>query len=55
MFNRCYLLNEITLVNFNNNLIEMDYAFEKCKELKKINCSDELKEIIKKKFPDLNI
>ena len=56
MFSHCYLLTEITFSNFNNNqLIIMDKMFYECNELKKINCSDELKEVIRKKFTELNI
>ena len=55
MFSKCSLLTEISLSNFRSCNILMDNLFNNCKALIKLNCSDELKVIIREKFPNLKI
>ena len=55
MFNECSSLKEISLSNFKNRNILMGNIFDKCDALIKINCSEELEEIIREKFKNIII
>ena len=55
MFGYCLSLTEISFSNYNSHfMITMDKMFYGCEALKIINCSEEFKELLKIKFPNLS-